>query len=266
MTSMTTPLFDLRDRKILLTGSTGHLGQAMARGLADAGALILLNSRSHKRAADQAEALSGEGRTVEAIPFDITNGEERRNALSVIARRHGRLDGIINNAHAAPTSQGVEAFVEAYNIAVASVWGLVTDALELLTLAAAQNAAGASVVNISSMYGIVSPDLRIYSGITPPNPPSYGPAKAALLQLTRYLACELGPRRIRVNAISPGPFPAPAVGLTDPDFIQRLGSRNALGRIGQPSELVGPVLFLLSDSSSFVTGANLCVDGGWTAW
>lgn len=266
MTFMTTPLFDLRGRMILLTGSTGHLGQAMARGLADAGATVLLCSRSSKKTADQAKALAREGGTVEAIPFDVTNRKERRIALGDIARRHGRLDGIINNAYAQPGSRGTEAFLESCNVAVASAWGIVTDALELLTRTAAKNPGGASIVNISSMYGIVSPDLGIYSAITLPNPPFYGAAKAGLLQLTRYLACELGPRKIRVNAISPGPFPEPAVGKADPKFVKRLGSRNPLGRIGQPEELVGPILFLLSDAASFITGANLSVDGGWTAW
>jgi NAD(P)-dependent dehydrogenase (short-subunit alcohol dehydrogenase family) len=263
---MTTPLFDLRGRLILLTGSTGHLGQAMARGLARAGATVLLNSRSGKKTADQARSLAGEGGTVEAIPFDVTNRKERRAALGDIARRHGRLDGIVNNAYGQPGARGTEAFLESYNVAVASAWGIVTDASELLARTAAKNPGGASIVNISSMYGIVSPDPGIYSAITPPNPPFYGAAKAGLLQLTRYLACELGPRKIRVNAISPGPFPAPAVGKADPKFVKRLGRKNPLGRIGQPDELVGPVLFLLSDAASFITGANLCVDGGWTAW
>jgi NAD(P)-dependent dehydrogenase (short-subunit alcohol dehydrogenase family) len=263
---MKSHVFDLLGRVVLVTGSTGHLGQAMATGLADAGATVLLNSRTPQKVADQVTALSAKGRVIEAVAFDITDETERRTALGGIARRHGRLDGIVNNAYAAPTGEGPRAFLEAYEVAVASAWALVTDALDLLGVAAAQNHGGASVVNIASMYGVVSPDPRIYSNVTPPNPPFYGPAKAALLQLTRHLACEFGPRKIRVNAISPGPFPAPAVGQADPDFVERLGGRTALGRIGQPLELTGPLIFLLSDASSFVTGANLVVDGGWTSW
>ncbi len=116
------------------------------------------------------------------------------------------------------------------------------------------------------MYGVVSPDPRIYTETTRPNTPEYGAAKAGLLQLTRYLACQLGPMCIRVNSISPGPFPAPAVQQADPEFIRRLGHKNPLGRIGSPDELAGPVVFLASDASSYVTGANIVVDGGWTAW
>lgn len=96
------------------------------------------------------------------------------------------------------------------------------------------------MINVASMYGVVSPDLRIYSETTKPNPPFYGPAKAGLIQLTRYLACQLGPTRIRVNSVSPGPFPSPAVVGSDFEFVNRLEMKTPLGRIGQPEELAGP--------------------------
>lgn len=238
----------------------------MAKGLAEAGATVLVNSRHAQKAADQLAGLAALSLSVEALPFDVTDARGRRQALSGIARKYGRLDGVVNNAYAAPAGESPEAFLQAYDVAVASAWALSRDALELLRIGAQNRPGGASVVNIASMYGMVSPDLRIYSEVTPPNPPVYGPAKAALLQLTRYLACELGPARIRVNAVSPGPFPAPAVQRDDPEFVRRLGSRNPLGRIGQPHELIGPLIFLLSEASSYVTGTNLVVDGGWTAW
>jgi len=123
-----------------------------------------------------------------------------------------------------------------------------------------------SVVNVASMYGMVAPDQRLYEA-SPAyrNPPAYGAAKAAVLQLTRYAACALAPRGIRVNAVSPGPFPGETV-QQDRRFIERLASRVPLGRIGSPEEMIGPVVFLLSDAASYVTGHNLVVDGGWTAW
>lgn len=133
---------------------------------------------------------------------------------------------------------------------------LVEECLEMLTIAAQRNAGGASIINIASMYGVVSPYPHIYREDVPPSPVEYGPAKAGLLQVTRHLATTLGSRRIRVSAISPGPFPSTAVQAQAPEFIRRLGSNNPLGRIGQPDELVGPALFLASDAASYVTGAT----------
>ena len=123
-----------------------------------------------------------------------------------------------------------------------------------------------SVVLFASMYGLVSPDPRIYHAPMAPNPIDYGASKAAVLQLARYLAVHYGPAGIRFNCITPGPFPNPGVQKTHPGFIADLERKTALGRVGQNAEIVGPTLFLLTDSASYVTGHSLVVDGGWTAW
>ena len=116
------------------------------------------------------------------------------------------------------------------------------------------------------MYGLVSPDLRVYDSALGSNPPFYGAAKAALLQLTRYAACELAKDKIRVNGLCPGPFPAPAVSDEHPHLLDKLTHKVPLGRVGIASEIAGPAVFLASDAASYVTGATLPVDGGWTAW
>jgi NAD(P)-dependent dehydrogenase (short-subunit alcohol dehydrogenase family) len=116
------------------------------------------------------------------------------------------------------------------------------------------------------MYGMVSPDPRVYHAPMTTNPIDYGASKAAVIQLTRYLAVHYGPAGLRFNCIAPGPFPNPAVQSTHPEFVGRIAEKTALRRIGTNAEIVAPVLFLLSDGASFVTGHNLVVDGGWTAW
>jgi NAD(P)-dependent dehydrogenase (short-subunit alcohol dehydrogenase family) len=116
------------------------------------------------------------------------------------------------------------------------------------------------------MYGIVSPITDVYDTPQSTNPPSYGAAKAALGQLTRYAACEFGHEGIRVNAVAPGPFPAPVVQQQSPEFVARLCQQVPMKRIGSAEEIAGPVAFLLSRAASFVNGAVLTVDGGWTSW
>jgi NAD(P)-dependent dehydrogenase (short-subunit alcohol dehydrogenase family) len=259
-------LFNLGGRVALLTGAPGHLGTAMARGLCRAGATVVINSRSRARVAALSRELAADGAKVETAVFDVSDVARRRRALEQLGRKYGRIDVLINNAHEPQAEANRQAFQRVYEVTVASAWELVQDSLEWLESAALKHPGGASVINIASMYGVVSPDLRLYAGPTPPNPPFYGPAKAGLLQLTRYLACELGSKNIRVNAISPGPFPPEAVTAADPSFAQKLMQKNPLGRIGRAEELVGPVLFLASDAASYVTGANIVVDGGWTAW
>ncbi len=156
-------------------------------------------------------------------------------------------------------------FEETYRSSVTASFEAVRAALPALRAGVA--AAGeASVINVASMYGAVSPDKRIYSRPEQASPFHYGPAKAALLQLTRHLAAELGAERIRVNALVPGPFPRAEVAASDPGFAERLGAKTMLGRTGRAEEIRGPLLFLASPASSFVTGSALTVDGGWTAW
>ena len=122
------------------------------------------------------------------------------------------------------------------------------------------------ILNIGSMYGHLAPDYRLYENVPQSNPPSYGAAKAGIIQLTKYLASFLSVYEIRVNCISPGAFPFPEVVSTYPEFIKRLNSKNTLKRIGKPEELKGVVGLLCSNAGSYINGQNICVDGGWGIW
>lgn len=123
---------------------------------------------------------------------------------------------------------------------------------------------GSSIVLFASMYGLVSPDPTIYEKPMNPNPMDYGVGKAAVVQMTKYLAVFWGPKGIRVNAIAPGPFPNPTVQKDHPQFIERLAKKVPLGRVGRADEISGAVVYLASDASTFMNGNILKIDGGWT--
>lgn len=261
--------FRLDGRVCFLSGATGHLGRFMSEALTSAGAHVFVNGRRKQ----VVEALVGElrsnGGKASAACFDITDETAFSGCIKQIEREHGRLDVIVNNASAGRTGslETIEPddFEQSYRLNVVAPFRILKAALPLLK-ASAKLTAGASVVNVASMYGSVSPDPSIYGSSGANNPPSYGSAKAGLIQFTRYAACHLAAERIRVNSISPGPFPSPKYFEQDPEFYGRLRAKVPMRRTGDPREMQGPVLFLASDASSYVTGINLTVDGGWTAW
>lgn len=261
-----TSRFSMCARTVLVTGATGHLGSAMSVALAGAGARVLVNGRSPSRVSALVSEIRASGGAAETFAFDITNVEQAHAAL---ARLDGPLHVLVNNAYLGGAGNlqtaGAQAYRDSFEVGVVAVHGLLQASMQALKKAV-RECGDASVINMASMYGMVSPDPRIYDSPTVANPPFYGAAKGALLQLTRYAACELGPIGIRVNSISPGAFPSEAVRTSSPDFISRLSARIPLGRPGRAEEIVGPLLFLASPASSYVNGANLVVDGGWTSW
>lgn len=260
-------LFCLAGKTALITGATGYLGASMSTALAEAGATVLINSRSQDRADNLVADLQAKGLSAQPAVFDVTS-EQAVNDFAA-SQRGNALDIVINNAYAGGSGNiqcsSAHDYEASYDIAVITAHRLLKGLLPNLR-AAVQGADDASVINIASMYGMVSPDYRAYDEPESVNPPFYGAAKAALVQWTRYAACEFGKERIRVNCISPGPFPADDVKSASPQFVERLQGKVPLGRVGLASELMGPVLFLASRSASFVTGANIVVDGGWTCW
>jgi NAD(P)-dependent dehydrogenase (short-subunit alcohol dehydrogenase family) len=262
--------FDLSNRVALVTGAAGHLGSSISQGLAQAGATVLLNGRSKEKLEALHNKLISQGLKTEVCCFDIENADAVKDNIIKIKENFGKIDILINNAYfGAGGSLGLskdDFFTESYNIAVTAAARLIREAYDLMKTAASNNIGGSSIINISSMYGIVSPDFRLYDSPESYNPPFYGAAKAALLQLTRYCACQFAQDKIRVNSVSPGPFPSNKVQEDDPNFCNRLIKKVPLMRLGAPQDLIGPIVFLSSDASAFVTGANICIDGGWTAW
>ncbi len=259
---MSERMFRLDGRVAFVSGAAGHLGQAITRALLGAGAHVILNGRNAERLSAFRSSLADEGFAKTSIAcFDMSDTPA---VVSFVSGTH-QLDVLVNNAITVAmgtiaTSTGDD-FAKAYDTGVRAAFEAMRAAEPLL-----RKSAGASVINIASMYGTVSPDPSVYGDSGLDSPPSYGPAKAALIQLTRYMACHWGPLGIRVNAIAPGPFPHETFQRAHPAFVERLAAKTPLKRIGRASEIGGVVTFLASEAASYITGAVLPVDGGWTAW
>jgi NAD(P)-dependent dehydrogenase (short-subunit alcohol dehydrogenase family) len=253
---MTTDLFDLGGRVAVVTGATGRLGRVMARTLADAGAETWVVARDSARLSE----LTG----CRPWPCDVTVDADVAALGSALREGPGRVDVLVHNAHVGRGGSLESAtpgdYLEAADLALSAFGRLLDATRDLLVTAAADGSP--SIITVASMYGMVAPRLDLYDTPAGRNPPYYGAVKAGLLQLTRYAAVELAPLGVRVNAITPGPFP----GGGDPAFLDRLAGQVPLGRVGSPEEIATALLFLASPRSSFVTGSNVVVDGGWTAW
>ena len=256
-------LFRLDGKTAFVSGARGHLGSAMARALAEAGAHVIINGRDREALTGFAADLASEGLAVEPAAFDAHDVAAIRDFFG----RLDRLDVLVNNIsfmQARSFSElAPEDFAATYGATVTTAFETVRAGLAALRTAVTAGG-DASVINVSSMYGRVAPDGRLYDRREQQSPFHYGPAKAGLEQLTRHLAAELGPEKIRVNALVAGAFPK--AGKMPPGLGARLADRTMLGRIGQAREIAGPLLFLAGPASTYVTGSSLIVDGGWTAW
>lgn len=263
--------FRLDGRTAVVTGSLGRLGPVWARVLCQAGARVAAVDLPGLAVPDALADLQAEG-VLEVFSADVTSRESVDRMADAVTDRLGAVDILVNNAGIdAPPDAAAGTFTLADHDA-----GVFLRTLEVNVLGAfvcsqvfgsrmAQRGHGA-IVNVGSLYASVSPDARLYDHLQadPPfiKPPAYGASKAALVNLTRYLAAHWGPVGVRVNALSPGGVE----GGQDPEFKRKFHERVPLGRMCAPDDLEGPLLFLASDASSYVTGVELLVDGGFTAW
>jgi NAD(P)-dependent dehydrogenase (short-subunit alcohol dehydrogenase family) len=247
-------LFGLDGRVCLVTGASSGIGSRMAVALHEAGATVVLLARR----ADRVEQLAAElGSRASAVAADVTNPEQLRAAVATACERHGGLDVMVNNAGTvqvgAAESESLEGFDQVIGVNLVALFHGCQEAGKVM-LAAGRG----SIINVASVYGLVG------SGRVPQA--SYAASKGGVVNLTRELASQWATRGVRVNTLAPGWFPSE---MTAPMFDERglrfIERTVPMKRAGREDELDGPIVFLASDASSYMTGQTLVVDGGLTA-
>ena len=254
-------LFRIDGKVALVTGGTGILGAPIATALAEAGAKVIIASRDEGHCRSFAADLSKSGLKVEGERLDLASEDEIRTLRDRILKRHSRLDILFNNAVARSGGDLRNVTAEQWNEAMQVNSTGIFLASQVFSEPMQAQRSG-SIINISSIYGVVGPNFSIYEGTTIVNPVNYAFAKSGIIGLTRYLASFLGPFGIRVNCLSPGGVWTPD---TPESFNRNYSSRTLLGRMALPEDIKGAALFLASDASAYVTGQNIPVDGGWTS-
>ncbi len=255
--------FRLDGRIALVTAGAGPLfGSSITHALAEAGATVITASRSLERNVEFAEQLRQQGHDAHGMQFDISDPDSIQKLHDQIISQLGRLDVLVNSALVRNATAGgfEEQTPEAWlKSAQGDMAGLYAICKAFIPDMAAQGRG--SIINISSIYGVVANDPTIYEGTDMKQPPSYNFVKAGMINFTRYLAAYYGKPGVRANCISPGGYfndqPKP--------FVDAYCKRVPIGRMLGNDDIQGAVVFLASDASAYVTGANLMVDGGWTA-
>lgn len=243
---------NLNNKVIVVTGGNGLLGRTIIQDLKAKGA-ITVNLEMHV----QSNLLEG------VLACDITQETEVKDAINIIVTNWGKIDGWVNNAYPRTADWGnkfedvtLDSWKKNVDLQLNSIFICSQAILELM-----KKQGSGSLVNISSIYGLVGPDFTIYDGTSMTTPAAYSAIKGGVVNFSRYLAAYYGPYGLRINCISPG-------GIFDhqnPKFVENYEKKVPMRRMGIPSDIAGPVSFLMSEDASYITGHNLLVDGGWTA-
>ena len=262
-----TKLFDLSNRVVIVTGAAGNLGSKYAEGLTQAGANVVLADIDYTACKKLGKDLESKYSIPNmAIKLDLNDKSSIKKMVLKTVKQFSKIDVLINNAAYQGTKKTrkikFEDFpLDEWNKAVSvNLTGVFLTCQEVGKIMVKQKYG--NIINIASTYGLVAPDQRIY-GISGQNAAAfYSTTKAALLNLTRYLASYWNRTGIRVNSLSPGGVE----NSQESNFIKKYSEKTMLGRMAQKDEYVGAIIFLSSDASSYMTGSNLVIDGGWTAW
>jgi len=258
-------LFDLAGKVALITGGTGWLVQSMCRALAEAGASVVvadIPTMNEKAKAFAATLPSPREAKHYNVDLDYMDPKSIDQCVADAVKSAGKIDILVNAGYERVTSDWTDVSGEQFSRQLANATGcfLLARAVRAHVV---ERKGKASIINIGSMYGLVGSYPDAYSDVPMASPVAYHVLKGGVLSMTRHLAVYWANDGIRVNCLSPGPFPARTV---NPKMVEKLSAKSPMKRMGRPDELKGAVVFLASDASGYMTGQNLIIDGGWTAW
>jgi NAD(P)-dependent dehydrogenase (short-subunit alcohol dehydrogenase family) len=252
-------LFSCKNKVALITGGAGLIGHEISKGLFDFGATVYIADQNQVAVAKLMDETG-----IRFVHLDITEENSIKDAVGKVVQEAGHIDVLVNSAYPRTADWGTKF----ENIPFPSWTENVNAHLGGYVLACRvvaehmKNGQGGSIINLASIYGSVGPNFSIYEGTSMTMPAAYSAIKGGIIAFSKYLATYYAENNIRVNCLSPG-------GIYDNQpgsFVEKYSQKTPLGRMAKPSEIVGGAIYLASDASSYVTGHNLIIDGGWTAW
>lgn len=254
--------FSLNGKVALVTGGAGLYGRQIVAALAEAGAKTYVASRSTDALTELADEHRAKGGDVEPMHVDLAEESSILALKDEIVKRSGRIDILVNNAVARPMKKGYEddasAFAESMRVNATGLFVITRAMGDLMA-----EAGSGSIINIGSIQGMIGPDPTIYEGTTMSGfYPDYFFHKGGMINYTRFTASYYGPKGIRCNCVSPGGL---LTSKMPEAFVRQYSARTFLGRLANSTDLMGIIVFLASDASVYITGANIPVDGGYTA-
>lgn len=255
-------MFSLKGRVALVTGGAGLYGRQIVRGIAEAGAQTYMASRNVEALEVVAEQLRSEGYDAQALQYDQGDEASILALRDQILAKTGRIDVLVNNSVARPMKQAYKsdlaAFAESMRVNATGLFAITRAIGDVM-----EGQGSGSIVNIGSIQGMIGPDPTIYRGTAMSGwYPDYFFHKGGIINFTRFIASYYGHANVRCNCLSPGGFRTPD---HPEDFVRQYSDRTFLGRLANDTDLMGAVVFLASDASSYITGANIPVDAGYTA-
>jgi len=258
-------IFRIDGKVAIVTGGAGYYGKPISIALAEAGAHVIIASRDKEKCEAYAAELIAKGLKAEGMSLNLSNEKSIEDFVKDVSEKYGSIDILVNNA---VSREGMKNLEELSKADIESSQIVNTTGLMLLTKSVVKimrKQKAGNIINVSSIYGVVGPNFPIYGSTGMTSPVNYSFEKWGMVGFTKWLASYYGKFNIRANCISPGGY-GPGIGSGRDEFIENYKRLTPLGRFAEDDDIKGPIIFLASEASSFVTGHNLLVDGGWTNW